>query len=185
MGTANGALPKTYLTNKGPTMKNALSLFALIAAFPAVAEETRQLDAHEHGVGQLNIAFDGQQIAMELDYVGQRTNMLYSQLKNEQKSDQWQMGVGMLLFWPVLLALEGGDGPNTAQYSQLKGEYEAIRSSWVTQQCKRGTGQASTNKPSGIDRMCLAMDQGKNDLTLPESSECPTGYYDTLSGTAR
>jgi hypothetical protein len=72
---------------------------------------------------------------MELDYVGQRTNMLYSQLKNEQKSDQWQMGVGMLLFWPVLLALEGGDGPNTAQYSQLKGEYEALRQNVVQKKC--------------------------------------------------
>lgn len=79
--------------------------------------------------------YDCQQIAMELDYVGQRTNMLYSQLKNEQKSDQWQMGVGMLLFWPVLLALEGGDGPNTAQYSQLKGEYEALRQNVVQKKC--------------------------------------------------
>lgn len=33
---------------------------------PAFAEETRQLDAHEHGVGQLDIAFDGQKIAMSL-----------------------------------------------------------------------------------------------------------------------
>ena len=70
MGTANGALPKTYLTNKGPTMKNALSLFALIAAFPAVAEETRQLDAHEHGVGTLNIAIDGAEVAMEFHAPG-------------------------------------------------------------------------------------------------------------------
>ena len=70
MGTANGALPKTYLTNKGPTMKNALSLFALIAAFPAVAEETRQLDAHEHGVGTLNIAIDGEEVAMEFHAPG-------------------------------------------------------------------------------------------------------------------
>ncbi len=33
---------------------------------PAFAEETRQLDAHEHGVGQLDIAFAGQKIAMSL-----------------------------------------------------------------------------------------------------------------------
>ena len=70
MGTANGALPKTYLTNKGPTMKNALSLLALIAAFPAVAEETRQLNAHEHGVGTLNIAIDGAEVAMEFHAPG-------------------------------------------------------------------------------------------------------------------
>ncbi|MBT5823104.1 MAG: DUF2796 domain-containing protein [Rhodobacteraceae bacterium] len=51
-------------------MKNALSLFALIAAFPAVAEETRQLDAHEHGVGTLNIAIDGAEVAMEFHAPG-------------------------------------------------------------------------------------------------------------------
>lgn len=34
------------------------------------AEETRQLDAHEHGVGQLDIAFDGVQIAMALHAPG-------------------------------------------------------------------------------------------------------------------
>ena len=37
-----------------------------ITTTPAFAQETRQLDSHEHGVGQLDIAFDGQQIAMEL-----------------------------------------------------------------------------------------------------------------------
>ena len=37
---------------------------------PLLAEEMRQLGAHEHGVGQLNIAFDGQQVAMELHAPG-------------------------------------------------------------------------------------------------------------------
>ncbi|MDA9135634.1 DUF2796 domain-containing protein [Ascidiaceihabitans sp.] len=41
-----------------------------ITATPVIAEETRQLDAHEHGVGQLNIAIEGQQIAMELHAPG-------------------------------------------------------------------------------------------------------------------
>jgi hypothetical protein len=41
-----------------------------IAATPLLAEDTRQLDAHEHGVGQLDIAFDGQQVAMELHAPG-------------------------------------------------------------------------------------------------------------------
>lgn len=40
------------------------------AATPILAEDTRQLDAHEHGVGQLDIAFDGQQIALELHAPG-------------------------------------------------------------------------------------------------------------------
>ena len=43
---------------------------AVLTASPAITEDTRQLDAHEHGVGQLDIAFDGDQIAMELHAPG-------------------------------------------------------------------------------------------------------------------
>lgn len=49
-------------------MKYALPLILL--ALPAVAEEKRQLDAHEHGVGTLNIAVDGQTVAMEFHAPG-------------------------------------------------------------------------------------------------------------------
>lgn len=41
-----------------------------LTAGPTLAEEARQLDAHEHGVGQLDIAFEGQHIAMELHAPG-------------------------------------------------------------------------------------------------------------------
>ena len=52
-------------------MKNLYVLaLSAITATSAVAEETRQLDAHVHGVGQLDIAFDGQQIAMEFHAPG-------------------------------------------------------------------------------------------------------------------
>ena len=41
-----------------------------LSATPSLAEETTQLDAHEHGVGQLNIAFDENKVAMELHAPG-------------------------------------------------------------------------------------------------------------------
>jgi len=41
-----------------------------VATSPVFAQETRQLDSHEHGVGQLDIAFEGLQIAMELHAPG-------------------------------------------------------------------------------------------------------------------
>lgn len=49
-----------------------LSFIVVLAAFagPALASENRQLGAHEHGVGHLNIAFDGQRIAIELHVPG-------------------------------------------------------------------------------------------------------------------
>ena len=47
------------------------SAFALSAALAFAAEaETRQLDAHQHGHGALNIAFEGTTIAMELEAPG-------------------------------------------------------------------------------------------------------------------
>ena len=48
----------------------ALIALAALTANAALANETRQLDAHEHGVGQLDIAVDGAQIAMELHAPG-------------------------------------------------------------------------------------------------------------------
>lgn len=49
----------------------ALTAVLLTAfALPATAEQTRQMDAHEHGAGALNIAFDGNTVAMEFHAPG-------------------------------------------------------------------------------------------------------------------
>lgn len=79
--------------------------------------------------------YDCGQLAMEMDYVGQRTTKLYQRLKDERKADNWQMGVGLVLFWPALFFLEGGDGPEAAEYAQLKGEFEALRDNSVIKKC--------------------------------------------------
>ena len=52
-------------------MKPTLPIIATLAiSGAAFAEEGRQLDAHEHGVGELNIAIDGNTVAMELHAPG-------------------------------------------------------------------------------------------------------------------
>lgn len=51
-------------------MNLKLSLVCAIMASPALAQEGRQLDSHEHGVGELNIALDGNTVAMELHAPG-------------------------------------------------------------------------------------------------------------------
>lgn len=47
-----------------------IAALIILSATAVAAENTRQLDAHEHGVGQLDIAFDGDKIAMELHVPG-------------------------------------------------------------------------------------------------------------------
>lgn len=45
------------------------------------------------------------------------------------------MAVGMILFWPTLFFLEGGDGPEAAEYSRLKGEKGALEKIAVQKEC--------------------------------------------------
>ena len=51
-------------------IRSVSAALLILTANAATAEETRQLDSHEHGVGQLDIAFDAGQIAMELHAPG-------------------------------------------------------------------------------------------------------------------
>lgn len=47
-------------------MKHVLPAILTLAAAPVLAEGARELAAHEHGVGELDIAVEGKTIAMEL-----------------------------------------------------------------------------------------------------------------------
>ena len=67
------------------------------------------------------------QIIVEMDHIGRRTLELYNSLKKEASADTAQMAVGLVLFWPALFFLEGGDGPEATEYARLKGQYEALR----------------------------------------------------------
>ena len=83
-------------------------------------------------------SYDCEQIALEMDYVSAETTKLYTQLKKKSSNDDTQMAVGMILFWPTLFFLEGGDGPAASQYSQMKGEFEALRKATVMKKCMSG-----------------------------------------------
>lgn len=95
-----------------------------------------------------------------MDYVGNRTNKLYKRLDNEHTSDSWQMGVGLVLLWPTLFFLEGGDGPEATEYAQLKGEYEALRTNSVTKKCA-----IASKSPEEI-----ILENSERDKTLEEQS---------------
>lgn len=99
--------------------------------------------------------YDCQQLATEMDYVGQRTTKIYQRLEKERNADNWQMGVGLLVFWPALFFLEGGDGPEAAEYSQLKGEFEALRQVSVSKKC-------GISAPSPDEIITAAQEQDKN-----------------------
>ena len=113
---------------------NKLPILIILISIASCASNPDSIDAAY--VSPLKYAsYDCSQIGTELGYVGQRTNTLYANLRAKRSADNWQMGVGLLLFWPTLFALEGGDGADTAEYAQLKGEFEALRQNSVEKRC--------------------------------------------------
>ena len=45
------------------------------------------------------------------------------------------MAIGLIIFWPALFFLEGGDGASAAEYSRLKGEFEALEQASIQKSC--------------------------------------------------
>ena len=75
------------------------------------------------------------QIGMEMQRVSRKVAELRGTLDKDASNDAAQMGIGLILFWPALFFLEGGDGVNAAQYSQLKGEFEALEQVAIQKNC--------------------------------------------------
>ena len=80
-------------------------------------------------------SYDCGQISNELQRVSRKATELYGNLSETANRDAAQMGVGLVLFWPALFFLEGGDGPEAAEYSRLKGERDALEQAAVQNQC--------------------------------------------------
>ena len=75
------------------------------------------------------------QLSSEEQRITNRASELYSSLKKTADTDAIQMGVGLVLFWPTLLFLEGGDDERARAYSNLKGEKEAIEKASIQKNC--------------------------------------------------
>ena len=76
-----------------------------------------------------------EQITMEMNRTSRKANELQARLKKDADNDAAQMAVGIIIFWPALFFLEGGDGPEAAEYSRLKGEFEALEEVSVQKKC--------------------------------------------------
>ena len=67
--------------------------------------------------------------------VDNRGEDLYKVLYEEASADAGQMAVGLILFWPALLFLEGGDGAEAAEYGRLQGEHRELMAEAARKNC--------------------------------------------------
>ena len=75
------------------------------------------------------------QISSELIRIARRKGELHSSLQKKANMDTAQMAVGLVLFWPTLFLLEGGDGAEAQEYSRLKGELTALEQAALKKNC--------------------------------------------------
>ncbi len=114
-------------------MKTKLAI-AAAAFLSACASQPNEIPAQS--VSTLSYKdYDCDQLAMEADRVNRRVSELYANLKKTADGDAMQMGVGLVLFWPALFFLEGGDGPEAQEYARLKGERQAIETVAIRRKC--------------------------------------------------
>ena len=110
------------------------SVLVLLTVISACASQPDDIGtAHVSEIQFQNHSCD--QLRQELTRVSRRVSELHGSLKKTADNDAAQMGIGLILFWPTLFFLEGGDGPQAQEYARLKGEREAIERASIKKKC--------------------------------------------------
>ena len=78
-------------------------------------------------------------IVEERNRVVQQVNTVSAAQKKKASNDAVATGVGLVLFWPALFALNAG-ADNEAQLASLKGNYDALTAAGVEKGCLQATG---------------------------------------------
>jgi hypothetical protein len=115
-------------------MRNNLIVFVLSLALAGCASSPDKIAASSVSTLQYQ-DYSCKQIGWELDRVERKVNELYYRLDKKAGADSAQMGIGLVLFWPALFFLEGGDGPEAAEYAHLKGELDALETVSIRKKC--------------------------------------------------
>jgi hypothetical protein len=109
------------------TIMKSLSLLAIttLIAGPLTAEETRHADSHEHGVGELNIAFEGNAVALELHAPGSDIVGFEYAAKSDEDHALIDTAVAKLSEFGNLIVLPANAGCNILDaHAALEGEDE-------------------------------------------------------------
>ena len=102
-----------------------LTFFLTLCALPALAEGNRELDAHEHGVGTLNIAIDGSNVAMEFSAPGADIVGFEHPAKSEEDKALISEGLAVLSEPLGLFGIPADAGCSvTSAVAELEGDAE-------------------------------------------------------------
>ncbi len=116
-------------------MKNSIIALAVTLGLSACASAPEDIAATYVSPNEYN-SFSCEELEDEMRALSRRVAILTGKLDEEASADKVQMGVGLVLFWPALFFLEGGDGVEASEYALLKGKYEAVEIKYNRNKCK-------------------------------------------------
>jgi len=91
-------------------------------------------------------------LLVEEDRLSHKITALHASLDKTANNDAIQMGIGLILFWPALLFLEGGDGAQAVEYARLKGESEAIYDAQRNKNCPHPKMKAKDDDAANAEK---------------------------------
>jgi hypothetical protein len=128
------------VSRQGQAMRQLIHVLAAIVLLPGCAAGPDKIATTYISPLQYN-AYDGEQIAGELERVNVRISELEGRLKKKADGDALKTTIGVVLFWPTLFFLDG-NGPESQEYARLKGERDALEKLAI----QKGYTVASTAK---------------------------------------
>ena len=79
-------------------------------------------------------SFSCQQLTLEAQRVATRVGQVSGQQDQKAEGDAGKMAVGMVLFWPALIFMEGDD-QTASEVARLKGEMDALEQANIQKNC--------------------------------------------------
>ncbi|WP_299202256.1 hypothetical protein [uncultured Amphritea sp.] len=115
--------------------KPALTALCFSVLVSGCASNSRELEAaHVSTAGYKGLSCP--ELHAELQSSINIVHELAGVLDEKAEGDKAQMAIGMILFWPALFALEGGDGAEAAEFSRVKGEINAMENVAILKECQ-------------------------------------------------
>ena len=126
-----------FRRGRNPQSRPVRSLFAFAQAALLAGgcapqpDDIRAQSVPHHQFRKLECA----EIIREIQRVETRGEDIYKVLHEKASTDATQMAIGLIIFWPTLLLLEGGDGVEAAEYGRLQGEHRELITESARKNC--------------------------------------------------
>lgn len=104
------------------------------------------------------------QLMIENNRVCQRIDELHTLLRTKARKDVVKTTAGVLLTPLILFSLDGKNSPESIEYSQLKGSFEAIQIEASSKHCKMATFMSPKNKLMAAKNMPTSKNKDKTTI---------------------